>query len=132
MTEKDLKEIEAADAELLEKQRARWRETSRRKYQRHREKIKAVNGLYAKNHREQVNKARREWSNRQRDAGYKLREQRERYGLDRAAMAQKLGIEESELVKWEYGQKKIRWELVREKFPEYDIGNEENENGRSS
>jgi hypothetical protein len=35
-------------------------------------------------------------------------------------MAQKLGIEESELVKWEYGQKKIRWELVREKFPEYD------------
>jgi hypothetical protein len=45
LTEKDLKEIEAADAELLEKQRARWRETSRRKYQRHREKIKAVNGL---------------------------------------------------------------------------------------
>jgi DNA-binding transcriptional regulator YiaG len=105
------------DAEKAERRKLQKREYSRKRYPLRKEQMKAYNKVYYQEHKAERNEWCKAWKNRQRDAGYKLRELRESNGLTREEMAGKLNIDVEELRKWELGIKKIHPEVVQKIFP---------------
>jgi DNA-binding transcriptional regulator YiaG len=105
------------DAEKAERRKLQQREYSRKRYPLRKEQMKAYNKVYYQEHKAERNEWCKAWKNRQRDAGYKLRELRESNGLTREEMAGKLNMDAEELRKWELGIKKIHPEVVQKIFP---------------